>query len=78
MTDLRHTSMTSPTRRSSGSRSVDLAAPLLTPREAAELLGVRVSWVYEAVRGGQLPCLRLGRHIRFSRPLLEQWLGEQL
>lgn len=26
------------------------------------------SWVYEAVRTGRLPCHRVGRHIRFTRP----------
>lgn len=51
-----------------------LASPLLTPSEAAELLSVRRSWIYEAVRTGSLPCLRVGRHIRFTRPMLEEWL----
>jgi excisionase family DNA binding protein len=37
-----------------------LDTPLLTPAEAAELLAVRPSWIYEAVRAGTLPCLRRG------------------
>jgi predicted DNA-binding transcriptional regulator AlpA len=32
------------------------------------------SWIYEAVRSGTLPCLRIGRHIRFMRAMLEEWL----
>jgi excisionase family DNA binding protein len=32
------------------------------------------SWIYEAVRAGTLPCLRIGRHIRFTRAMLEEWL----
>ena len=51
-----------------------LDTPLLTPAQAAELLSVRPSWIYEAVRTGSLPCLRIGRHIRFTRPMLEEWL----
>jgi excisionase family DNA binding protein len=51
-----------------------LTTPLLTAAEAAELLAVRPSWVYEAVRVGNLPCVRIGRHIRFTRPMLEDWL----
>jgi excisionase family DNA binding protein len=51
-----------------------LTTPLLTPAEAAELLAVRPSWIYEAVRAGALPCLRIGRHIRFTRSMLEEWL----
>ena len=50
--------------------SVSLAEPLLKPCEAAELLAVRTSWIYEAVRAGTLPCLKIGRHIRFTRPML--------
>jgi hypothetical protein len=30
-------------------------------------------------RGGArgVPCLRVGRYIRFTRPMLEDWLAEQ-
>jgi excisionase family DNA binding protein len=51
-----------------------LHRPLLRPTEAAEPLAVKPSWVYEAVRSGTLPCLRIGRHIRFTREMLEDWL----
>ena len=37
-----------------------LDTPLLKPEQAAELLAVRVGWIYDAVRTGRLPCLRLG------------------
>lgn len=32
---------------------------------------------YEAVRTNRLPCLRIGRHIRFTREMLEEWLRER-
>ena len=51
--------------------------PLLKPAQAAELLAVRTSWIYEAVRTNRLPCLRIGRHIRFTREMLEEWLRER-
>jgi excisionase family DNA binding protein len=51
--------------------------PLLRPEEAARLLSVKTSWIYEAVRAGRVPCLRVGRHIRFTRHMLEDWLAEQ-
>jgi excisionase family DNA binding protein len=54
-----------------------LSVPLLRPADAAELLSVRPSWIYEAVRANRLPCLRVGRHIRFTREMLEAWLAEQ-
>jgi excisionase family DNA binding protein len=50
--------------------------PLLRPDQAAWLLSVKTSWVYEAVRAGRLPCLRVGRHIRFTRAMLEGWLND--
>jgi excisionase family DNA binding protein len=52
--------------------------PLLCPHEAATLLSVKPSWVYEAVRAQRIPCLRVGRHIRFTRAMLEQWLAEHV
>lgn len=58
--------------------AAQLDGPLLRPEEAAQLLAVKRSWIYEAVRAGRLPCLRVGRHIRFTRGMLEGWLGEQL
>ncbi len=51
-----------------------LDGPLLTPSQAAALLSVKTSWIYDAARSGRLPCLRLGRHIRFTQPMLEEWL----
>ena len=53
-----------------------LEGPLLRPEQAAELLAVKPSWVYDAVRTGQLPCIRVGRHIRFTRTMLENWLAD--
>lgn len=31
-------------------------------------------WVYDAVRTGRLPCIRVRRHIPFTRGTLEEWL----
>jgi excisionase family DNA binding protein len=33
--------------------------------------------VYEAVRTGRLPCIKVGRHLRFVRSDLERWVAEQ-
>lgn len=57
--------------------SVSLSEPLLDSQAVAALLNVRVSWVRDAARLGQLPCLRVGRHLRFSRVMLEDWLAGQ-
>lgn len=53
-----------------------LDGPLLRPEQAAELLAVKTSWVYDAARTGRLPCIRVGRHIRFTRTMLEEWVED--
>lgn len=54
--------------------AASLAEPLLDATAAASLLSVKPSWVYEAVRSGRLPYLKIGRHIRFLRCDLEAWI----
>ena len=56
---------------------VVLSEPLMRPAEAAALLAVRTSWIYEACRTGRLPHIRVGRHLRFTRAELERWLDTQ-
>jgi excisionase family DNA binding protein len=63
--------------RSQPTSSPALDGPLLRPERAAYLLAVKTSWIYEAVRDGRLPCIRVGRHIRFTKAMLESWLAEQ-
>ena len=69
--------MTATNDRAVEPRALRLDNPLPKPEQAAELLAVRTSWIYEAVRTNRLPCLRLGRHIRFTREMLEAWLRER-
>ena len=65
------------TARTGGDAEISLADPLLRPEDVARLLSVKPSWVYEKVRAGELPCLHVGRHLRFTRPMIEHWLAEQ-
>lgn len=53
-----------------------LEEPLLDPEQAAAPLNVRPSWIRDATRAGRLPCIRVGRHLRFTRPMLEQWAAQ--
>lgn len=41
-------------------------ANLLTAEQLAERLQVHKNWVYEQSRLGNIPTIRVGRHIRFS------------
>jgi excisionase family DNA binding protein len=58
-------------------RDAKLTEPLLTADAAAELLSVRTSWIYDAARRGELPCIRVGKHVRFLRSDLEEWVAAQ-
>lgn len=53
-------------------------ALLLRPAEAAELLGMSRSKVYELAQSGQLPgVVRFGGSVRIHRAILEAALAEQ-
>jgi excisionase family DNA binding protein len=47
---------------------------LLDAREVAELLHLNVSHVRELTRRGDLPCVRLGRFVRYRRESLLAWI----
>jgi excisionase family DNA binding protein len=55
-----------------------LAEPLLDANEAARLLHVPRSTLYELVRSRGLPHVRIGdRGLRFTRPDLARWVSEK-
>jgi excisionase family DNA binding protein len=56
--------------------ALSLDEPLLDAEQAAALLNVRPSWIRDATRAGRLPCIRVGRHLRFTRPMLERWAAQ--
>ncbi len=51
--------------------------PLLTLEEAEALLKVPRSWIYERTRKGDIPCLKLGKYLRFHREELLKWIESQ-
>jgi excisionase family DNA binding protein len=50
---------------------------LLTPREAAELLGVGRAAVYSLISRGAIPTLTVGRRKRIPRNHVETWITAQ-
>jgi excisionase family DNA binding protein len=48
--------------------------PLLSRRQAAELLGVSKETVYRLVRSGELPAFRVGHQIRISQVAVENYI----
>lgn len=58
-------------------RTEQLAEPLLDADEAARLLHVPRSTLYELVRSRGLPHVRIGRRgLRFTRADLARWVGD--
>lgn len=53
-----------------------LDEPLLNADEAAQLLHVPRSTLYELVRSRRLPHVRVGRSLRFTRVHLAGWVDE--
>jgi len=51
-----------------------LIEPLLNADEAAQLLHVPRSTLYELTRSRHLPHVRVGRSLRFTRAGLEDWV----
>jgi len=49
---------------------------LLDVTQLCELLGVKPAWVYEMVRKGVIPYVRLGKLLRFRPEKIEEWLDE--
>lgn len=52
-----------------------LAEPLLDANEAARLLKVPRSTLYELVRSRGLPHVKVGRALRFTRADLTSWIA---
>jgi len=70
--------MTSQVSHSGGAIARKPSAPaivLLTPREAAKLLKVSLSWLAKArMRGDGPPYIKFGKSIRYSESALLEWL----
>ena len=50
---------------------------LLTPHEAAAILRVPVSFVYERTRHNAIPLRRVGKYVRIPREELMAWVDAQ-
>lgn len=64
-------------------RPVFQAEDILTPEQLAERLKVKKSWVFEQTRQrattrnkNPLPCVRMGKYIRFLWPQVCEWMAK--
>ena len=54
-----------------------LSEPLLSAGQAGALLGIPRSSVYDYAKRGELPHVRVGKHVKFIRQDLERALAER-
>ena len=62
-------------RRRTGPAHHESLERLLTTRDVAEMLRLHEKTVRRMVREGRLPCLRLGRAVRFKVDDILRWLS---
>lgn len=63
---------TTGTRHHLAQQAADPTQLLFTPAQAAAVLQVRESWLRRRAARRQVPCVLIGKHLRFSRADLEQ------
>jgi excisionase family DNA binding protein len=47
---------------------------LLTPDEVADLLGIKVSTIYQWTHQGYIPHVKVSRFVRFDPRVIDRWL----
>ncbi len=52
-------------------------APVMTVDEVATYLKIPKSSIYKLAQEGRIPCQKVGKHWRFHRNTLKQWLSNQ-
>lgn len=52
-------------------------APVMNVQEVAMYLRIPKSSVYKLAQEGRIPCQKVGRHWRFHRKAIDQWLSNQ-
>lgn len=52
--------------------------PLMTVQEAARYLNISYHSLYKLVQQGRIPASKVGKHWRFKREFLDDWLAKQL
>ena len=52
--------------------------PVMTVGEVAEYLRIPRASVYKLAQRGKIPCQKIGRHWRFHRQTLDQWVAGKI
>jgi excisionase family DNA binding protein len=52
-------------------------ALLLTPRQAAQALAISERTLWTLTDRGDVPCVRIGRLVRYPADALQQWIADR-
>lgn len=55
-------------------KTVEVIGGLLTPQQAADFLGIKLSTIYQMCMRRQIPFCKIGRLNRFRRSDLDKWI----
>lgn len=58
-------------------RELQPARMLITPAEAAFALSVSERKLWSMTNAGEIPCVRMGRAVRYSPTDLQDWIDQQ-
>ena len=50
---------------------------IMTPREAAQYLGLHLVTIYRLIKKGELPGFKIGGQWRFKKDLLDAWIARK-
>jgi excisionase family DNA binding protein len=53
---------------------IDNPPPVMTIEEASKYLQIPLSSLYKLAQDGKIPCQKVGRHWRFRKETIDQWL----
>lgn len=53
-------------------------ANIMTPKEAANFLGIHLVTVYRLLKKGDLPAMKLGGQWRFKKDVLNEWMNKEM
>lgn len=59
-------------------RMTDNLPPVMTIEEASRYLQIPLSSLYKLAQDGKVPCQKVGRHWRFRKETIDQWLDKNL
>lgn len=57
--------------------AAEVIESLMDADELGQLIKKSRSWVYQAVQAGNVPHIRIGGNVRFSRKAIRKWLEKQ-